>query len=129
MPETYGNWLGLVNRCICYGHGTHAIYQVLPYSVDLKLPEARLSKTVLDKYSSIPNKGIFLGSAPTSLHDMLCCIIFQIQPPFLLSGAVSRWDIVIIYYQYSWHCSKKENCTRILQLHELLFFGPSNVVV
>ena len=38
MPETCENWLSLVNIYIYYAHQTHEIYQVLPYSVDFKVP-------------------------------------------------------------------------------------------
>ena len=36
MPETYQNWLGLVD--IYYARQAREIYQVLPYLVDLKAP-------------------------------------------------------------------------------------------
>ena len=39
IPEACKNWLGLVNNCIYYTHHTHAIYQVLAYSVDFKAHE------------------------------------------------------------------------------------------
>ena len=38
MLETCENWLGFVNSYIYYAYQTHEIYQVLPYSVDLKAP-------------------------------------------------------------------------------------------
>ena len=38
MPETWENWLGLVNSCTNCAHQTCEIYQVLPYSVDFKGP-------------------------------------------------------------------------------------------
>ena len=38
MPMTCENWLGLVKSCIYYAHQTCEIYQILPYSVDFKLP-------------------------------------------------------------------------------------------
>ena len=54
MPETCGNWLGLVNTCAYYAHQTRGIYQVLPYSAGFKAPRELwnlLSKTVLSKCS------------------------------------------------------------------------------
>ena len=33
MPETFGNWAGLVNNCVYYAHPTRDIYWLLPYSV------------------------------------------------------------------------------------------------
>ena len=40
MPEsqTCGNWLDLVNSCVCFAHQIREIYQVLSYSVDFKAP-------------------------------------------------------------------------------------------
>ena len=38
MPETCANWRGLVNSCVYAAHQTREIYQVLPYSVNLKAP-------------------------------------------------------------------------------------------
>ena len=53
MPQTYANWLGLVNSCVYYAHQPHEIYQVLSYrSVDFKDPGELwnpLSKTLLSK--------------------------------------------------------------------------------
>ena len=60
MPETYENWLGLVNSCVHYACQTHEIYQVLTYSVDSKAPGELLnplSKTVISLYCFIWNKG------------------------------------------------------------------------
>ena len=36
MPETYGNWLGFVNRSVYYVRQPREIYQVLPYSVNFE---------------------------------------------------------------------------------------------
>ena len=38
MPETCENGSGLVNGCSYHARQTREIYQVLPYSVDLKAP-------------------------------------------------------------------------------------------
>ena len=60
MPETCENWLGPENSCIYYAHQTSEIYELLPYSVDFKVPGELwnpLSKTVLSKCSFIWNKG------------------------------------------------------------------------
>ena len=60
VPETCGNWLGLVNSCIKYARQTHDIYLVLPYSVDFKAPSELwnpLRKAVLNQCSFIWNKG------------------------------------------------------------------------
>ena len=38
MPDTRENWLGHVNSCVYYACQTREIYQVLPYTVDLKAP-------------------------------------------------------------------------------------------
>ena len=61
MPETYENWLGLINSCANYAHKTREIYQVLPYSVDFKAPRELwnpLCKSVLSKYRSISYIGL-----------------------------------------------------------------------
>ena len=39
MLETCEKWLSLVRSYICYAHQTCEIYQVLPYSVDFKVPQ------------------------------------------------------------------------------------------
>ena len=60
MPETWENWLGLVNSCIYYPRQTREKDQALPYSVDSKAPGEHwnpLSKTVPCKCSFIWNKG------------------------------------------------------------------------
>ena len=38
MPETWENWLGLVNSYVYYPRQIHEINQVLPYWVDSKAP-------------------------------------------------------------------------------------------
>ena len=38
MVETRENWPGLIYSCFYYSHRTRDIYQVLPYSVDFKVP-------------------------------------------------------------------------------------------
>ena len=53
MPETCENSFSLVNNCINSAHKARKIYQVLSYSVDLKV----LSKTVPSKCSFILNNG------------------------------------------------------------------------
>ena len=53
MPETFENWLRLSNSGVYYAHQNRAIYQVLPYSVELWNP---LSKIVIGKCSFIWNK-------------------------------------------------------------------------
>ena len=55
MPETCENSLGRVNNYVCYVRQTREIYQVLPYSMDVRAP---VSKTVLSKCSFIWNNGL-----------------------------------------------------------------------
>ena len=38
MHETCKNWLSLVNIYVYFARHTREIYQVLPYSVDFKVP-------------------------------------------------------------------------------------------
>ena len=38
MPETYENWLGLVNNCVYYARQCRVIYREMPYSVNFKAP-------------------------------------------------------------------------------------------
>ena len=38
----YENWLGLVNSCVFYARHTREIYEVLHYSMDLKIPGGAL---------------------------------------------------------------------------------------
>ena len=50
MSETCDNWIGLVNSCVYYAQQAREIYQVVPYSVDLKASGELwnlMSKTVL----------------------------------------------------------------------------------
>ena len=58
MPETCENRIDPVNSCVYYARQTREIYQVLPYSVDLKAPMELwnpMSKAVLSSF--IWNKG------------------------------------------------------------------------
>ena len=54
------NCIGLVNNCVYYARQTREIYQVLPYSMNLKAPVELwnpLSKTVLMESNFIWNRG------------------------------------------------------------------------
>ena len=85
MPETYENWLSLVNSYVYYAHQTHEIYQVhvLPYSVDYKAPRELwnpLSKTV--QLSTVITRSnlsrYYIGRFSSQQQNITCLLIFSL---------------------------------------------------
>ena len=100
MPETDGNWIGMVNICVYYASHTCEIYQVLSCSVDFKAPRELwnpLSKTVLTvKLESI----MYVGPVtifPSFWHWCSVQYIVYNTPAVMLGNGVlnisARWKL------------------------------------